>query len=285
MRYNASILEAPIYYFSPIPFVAFSPSRSSSIISSTPTIYSSVTYTPPSMHSQMLFLTGAAALASLVSGDIFFTMSGQISTVAGTPFNITWASTTGAEDSVTLLLRKGDADALSTVATIASSIQNTGWYLWTPSSSLPSGTDYAFQIVDDADEAVNNYSGHFPLVSSGTSSSSSSLPSSSASASITSTTSMPPLTSSSSSTSTHAGNSTFTTTVLASSSTGFSNSTMSTSASASSGMTAAASSSVSTSTETQIVPATTAIATGVATLTGSSPTESSGPSNSGGVVT
>lgn len=210
------------------------------------------------MHFPTLLLTGAATLASLASADNAFTMTGPYNVVAGTPFNITWASTTGSSDTVSLFLRQGDANALNTVATIASSIQNTGTYLWTPSPTLPSGSNYAFEIVDSKDPNINNYSNQFSLSSSVTASSSS-----------TSATSSSSLSAATASSSSSAGTPTSTVTVAAlTTSIAFSNSTMT--SAAGSGSSSEAASSSQTGIGTQTGKETTASKTGEAGKTGSS---------------
>ncbi|KAE9373183.1 hypothetical protein N431DRAFT_482286 [Stipitochalara longipes BDJ] len=109
-----------------------------------------------------------AGLVTFTTAQNPFTLSTLTSIAAGTPFNITWAPSTGAVDTITLLLRQGDPTHLSTIQTIAPSIQNTGSYLWTPPSTLVAGTDYAFEIVDDGNTAITNYSNEFSIISSKT---------------------------------------------------------------------------------------------------------------------
>merc|ERR1711974_291923 len=77
-----------------------------------------------------------AAVAALGSAQNPFTFTSLTSITAGTPFNITWAPSTGTTDTVSLVLRQGESTDLDTVETIASNIQNTGSYLWTPSTSI-----------------------------------------------------------------------------------------------------------------------------------------------------
>merc|ERR1712000_492239 len=105
------------------------------------------------------------------------------SITAGTPFNITWAPSTGTTDTVSLVLRQGESTDLDTVETIASNIQNTGSYLWTPSTSLTNGAGYAFQIIDDGNTDIVNYSNQFSISSTNTVTSARSSTASSASAS------------------------------------------------------------------------------------------------------
>ncbi|CZS89098.1 uncharacterized protein RCO7_04687 [Rhynchosporium graminicola] len=109
-----------------------------------------------------------AAMASLASAQNPFTFTNLASITAGTPFNITWAPSTGTSDTVSLVLRQGPSNALDTVETIAAKIQNTGSYLWTPSPSLTNGPNYAFQIIDDGNTAIVNYSNQFSISSTNT---------------------------------------------------------------------------------------------------------------------
>jgi Kre9/KNH-like N-terminal Ig-like domain len=60
-----------------------------------------------------------ATLSALASAQNPFTFTTLTSITAGTPFNITWAPSTGTVDTVTLLLRQGDPTHLATIATIA----------------------------------------------------------------------------------------------------------------------------------------------------------------------
>ncbi|CAL3966282.1 hypothetical protein PZA11_002983 [Diplocarpon coronariae] len=132
------------------------------------------------------------AWAALAAAQNPFTFNELDSVTAGQPFTITWAPSTGSVDTVTLLLRQGDSDNLSTVETIASNVKNTGSYVWTPSTSLVNGDGYAFEIVDDGNTDIVNYSKQFSIVSTNTVSSvrpSSTTAESSASATSASTTS------------------------------------------------------------------------------------------------
>jgi len=61
-----------------------------------------------------------ATLVSLASAQNPFSINPLPQSISvGTPFNITWAPSTGATDTVSLLLRQGDPSHLATVATIA----------------------------------------------------------------------------------------------------------------------------------------------------------------------
>lgn len=79
---------------------------------------------------------------------------------AGAPVEIVWNPTT--EGDVTLVLRKGDSNALDTLETIAEDIENTGTYTWTPSDELVASDDYAIEIRwGAADDFESNYSPKF----------------------------------------------------------------------------------------------------------------------------
>jgi hypothetical protein len=79
---------------------------------------------------------------------------------AGEPVTIVWNPTT--EGEVTLVLRKGDSNALETLDTIAEDIDNTGTYTWTPSEDLVAGDDYAVEIRwGDDEDYSSNYSPKF----------------------------------------------------------------------------------------------------------------------------
>ena len=60
-----------------------------------------------------------AAVAALASAQNPFTFTSLTSITAGTPFNITWAPSTGTTDTVSLVLRQGESTDLDTVETIA----------------------------------------------------------------------------------------------------------------------------------------------------------------------
>merc|ERR1712098_160383 len=127
-----------------------------------------------------------AAAACAVANAVIIT-NGPASFVgiqAGRALNITWAD---AEGPVTLTLKTGEANALTTVSTIASGLSGTS-YAWAIPSTLPESF-YALQIDDSSD--VPNYSVRFeitggPAASSSSASGSSISTGSSSSASATS---------------------------------------------------------------------------------------------------
>ncbi|KAH7397959.1 Ser-Thr-rich glycosyl-phosphatidyl-inositol-anchored membrane family-domain-containing protein [Cadophora sp. MPI-SDFR-AT-0126] len=121
-----------------------------------------------------------AAIAALASAQNPFTFTSLTSIKAGEPFNITWAPSTGSTDTVSLVLRQGDSSNLETVETIASKIDNTGSYVWTPSTSIANGDGYAFQIIDDGNSDNINYSNQFSISSSNTATSAASFAASAA---------------------------------------------------------------------------------------------------------
>ncbi|KAH8747270.1 Ser-Thr-rich glycosyl-phosphatidyl-inositol-anchored membrane family-domain-containing protein [Hyaloscypha finlandica] len=120
------------------------------------------------MHFSTYASVAIATLAALTSAQNPFTFTTLTSITAGTSINITWAPSTGTVDTITLLLRQGDPTHLSTIATIAPSIQNSGSFLWTPPTTLVAGTGYAFEIVDDGNTAITNYSNQFSVISTNT---------------------------------------------------------------------------------------------------------------------
>merc|ERR1712036_202459 len=121
-----------------------------------------------------------AAAACAVANAVIIT-NGPASFVgiqAGRALNITWAD---AEGPVTLTLKTGEANALTTVSTIASGLSGTSYARAIP-STLPESF-YALQIDDSSD--VPNYSVRFEITG-GPAASSSSASGSSSSASATS---------------------------------------------------------------------------------------------------
>lgn len=103
----------------------------------------------------MKFTISSIILAGLATAQVILTNSDYSGIEAGEPFTITWSDATGP---VTLTLKNGPADDLSTVSEITSG-QSGESFTWTPSESLPSGT-YAFEISDGSDI---NYSPRFQI--------------------------------------------------------------------------------------------------------------------------
>merc|ERR1711939_1162331 len=160
-----------------------------------------------------------AAAACAVANAVIIT-NGPASFVgiqAGRALNITWAD---AEGPVTLTLKTGEANALTTVSTIASGLSGTS-YAWAIPSTLPESF-YALQIDDSSD--VPNYSVRFeitggPAASSSSASGSSTSTGSSSSASATSSSNSTVTSSSASSTTSGTSSRTATTTSSTGSST------------------------------------------------------------------
>ncbi|KAL9944484.1 hypothetical protein ACHAQF_006584 [Verticillium nonalfalfae] len=121
----------------------------------------------------------AATLAALVAyvqakAEFTNTQADFAAISAGEDFTLTWS---GAEGPVTILLKSGPSDDLTTVETITTG-QSGESFTWSVPTTLVSG-QYAFEINDGTEP---NYSVQFPLVGSGTASASSA-PASSAPAS------------------------------------------------------------------------------------------------------
>ncbi|KAI9857320.1 MAG: hypothetical protein M1824_004870 [Vezdaea acicularis] len=112
------------------------------------------------MHFLKTLFIGASAFAAAVTaqgtGNLAFT-STPTSVTVGQSANITFS---GASGPATIILRKGNPQNLATISTLTTSATG-GSFLWTPDSSLVSGTDYALEI--DANGLVN-FSGQFAIV-------------------------------------------------------------------------------------------------------------------------
>ncbi|ANB14769.1 hypothetical protein AWJ20_2376 [Sugiyamaella lignohabitans] len=117
----------------------------------------------------MKFSTTIAALATFVAGVVaqnpnsFSSPLNDTVVYTGATFVIQWNST-GGGDTVDLLLKKGDPNNLDTVFTIGNKIPNQGAVKWAVPTSLPSGNQYALEIVDDANPNAINYSPFFQIV-------------------------------------------------------------------------------------------------------------------------
>ncbi|KAH8820373.1 Ser-Thr-rich glycosyl-phosphatidyl-inositol-anchored membrane family-domain-containing protein [Xylogone sp. PMI_703] len=105
-------------------------------------------------------------LASIAAAQNPFTFTTLSSVTAGDQFNITWQPSTGTSNTVTIVLRSGDKDALKIVSTIAANIKNTGSYLWSVPTTLSTGSTYAFEIIDNGNKNIVNYSNQFSIISS-----------------------------------------------------------------------------------------------------------------------
>ncbi|PVH84282.1 hypothetical protein DL98DRAFT_546936 [Cadophora sp. DSE1049] len=148
-----------------------------------------------------------AAAACAVANAVIITNgpASFVGVTAGKAFNISWS---GAEGPVTLTLKTGEANALTTVSTIASGLTGTS-YAWSIPSTLPEAT-YALQIDDSSN--VPNFSVRFEITggpaSSSSASGSSTSTGSSSSASASATTSSNSTITSSSASSTGTGSTT-----------------------------------------------------------------------------
>ncbi|KAK5742653.1 hypothetical protein LTR17_003185 [Elasticomyces elasticus] len=87
--------------------------------------------------------------------------NGGYSVTAGSPTDLTWNPTTSG--TVTLILRSGPSSNLIAGTVIASSIDNSGSYTWTPDTSITRGSDYTVQIVSDDDSSQTNFTPYFVL--------------------------------------------------------------------------------------------------------------------------
>lgn len=121
----------------------------------------------------------SAQLALAANPNPFNVPQGGWTATAGKPLDLSWQPTTSG--TVTLVLRNGASNNLNKGVTIASGIANDGSYTWTPAATLPRGSDYSIEIVDDADPTETNYSPYFVLNSSNTVQSTAATSSSSAS--------------------------------------------------------------------------------------------------------
>jgi len=108
-----------------------------------------------------ILATASAALVSVVAAqeNPFHEPIASSVLVAGKSFNITWGPTT--KGTVSLLLKKGLANDLSTVGTIATDIANSGSYSWTVPADTVTGNDYALEITDAAKDI--NYTPQFVI--------------------------------------------------------------------------------------------------------------------------
>ncbi|KAJ9623515.1 hypothetical protein H2203_005777 [Taxawa tesnikishii (nom. ined.)] len=82
------------------------------------------------------------------------------------PLTLNWTPTTSG--TITLILRSGASNNLNAGTIIASGIDNSGSYTWTPSDSITRGSDYTVEIVDDSNPSNTNYTPYFVLESSNT---------------------------------------------------------------------------------------------------------------------
>lgn len=103
-----------------------------------------------------LFAAGLAAVASAYHAPVGDPSGNPITkpglneiVPVGKPYTITWTPTT--TGTITLLLLRGPSNNVVPIATIATGIENTGTYQWTPADTLePDTTHYGIQLIVDA---------------------------------------------------------------------------------------------------------------------------------------
>ncbi|KAK4957219.1 hypothetical protein LTR10_005178 [Elasticomyces elasticus] len=114
------------------------------------------------LFTRSLILLAAPFLAYAQSAANPFNIpNGGYSVTAGSPTDLTWKPTTSG--TVTLILRSGPSSNLIAGTVIASSIDNSGSYTWTPDTSITRGSDYTVQIVSDDDSSQTNFTPYFVL--------------------------------------------------------------------------------------------------------------------------
>ncbi|KAK5694363.1 hypothetical protein LTR17_024882 [Elasticomyces elasticus] len=114
------------------------------------------------LFTRSLILLAAPFLAyAQGSANPFNVPNGGYSVTAGSPTDLTWNPTTSG--TVTLILRSGPSSNLIAGTVIASSIDNSGSYTWTPDTSITRGSDYTVQIVSDDDSSQTNFTPYFVL--------------------------------------------------------------------------------------------------------------------------
>ncbi|KZF23794.1 hypothetical protein L228DRAFT_246639 [Xylona heveae TC161] len=94
---------------------------------------------------------------ALAQSNLKFTFNPSL-VVAGTPTTLAWDGGDLSQP-VTIILRKGDPSNLDTVETITDGASG-GVFVWTPSTTLINGDDYALEIKQGSED---NYSGEFSL--------------------------------------------------------------------------------------------------------------------------
>lgn len=130
------------------------------------------------------FLVALLSAPFLASAEVAFTLNSTFAPTAGEPVDLTWSGSSSG--TVTLVLRNGASSDLNKGTVIAGEIQrsgrssiailtlfaadapNNGEYTWTPDADTVRGSDYALQIINNADPSDNNYSAYFVLESDNT---------------------------------------------------------------------------------------------------------------------
>lgn len=117
--------------------------------------------------------TALALLAPLLSvaqdqqgPNAFIIPDPGLSFVAGESTTVEWDPTT--DGTVTLILRSGSSNNLAEGSVIASEIDNSGSYTWTPDQDITRGSDYTLQIVSDDNPDETNYTPYFVVDSDNT---------------------------------------------------------------------------------------------------------------------
>ncbi|PWY71446.1 hypothetical protein BO70DRAFT_252797, partial [Aspergillus heteromorphus CBS 117.55] len=110
-----------------------------------------------------IFYLALSAIVTLAaaSENPFSVPEGGYEFDAGSPTTLSWDPTTSG--TVTLRLQWGAVFTTSSGDLIASSIDNSGSYTWTPSADLVSRSDYTVEIIDDADTSIVNYTPRFSI--------------------------------------------------------------------------------------------------------------------------
>lgn len=137
------------------------------------------------MQLKTIYATLASVAAVLALDNAFVSPGfGQVVNV-GETVTFTWNPTTGGK--VNLILRSGGANDLTVLGPIASGVDNTGSFVWSPDSNLKTNTDYSVEIQDAANTNNVNFSPYFTILALGqgitSSGASSAAPSSTASSS------------------------------------------------------------------------------------------------------
>ncbi|KAF2096448.1 hypothetical protein NA57DRAFT_58363 [Rhizodiscina lignyota] len=105
--------------------------------------------------------SSAAAAASSGQPNPFVIPPAGLGFKAGQASVLNWQPTT--HDTVTLVLRSGNGANLEAGTVIAKNIPNTGAFTWTPDASITKGSDYALEIIDDANPDNTNYTPLFSI--------------------------------------------------------------------------------------------------------------------------
>lgn len=107
-------------------------------------------------YSTLIALLSAPLLALAQSGANPFNIPPEgLSAAADEPLTLSWKPTT--DSTVTLVLRSGSSNNLNEGTEIASGIENSGSFTWTPTNDLTRGSDYTIEIIDDANPSNTNY--------------------------------------------------------------------------------------------------------------------------------